>query len=358
MATYTGENVTDLDVLTPTEGATPPSEVNNSDREIKRVFKNQYAIVTKTADYTLDAQDAVVLINGSGLTITIPEGSTVAGSGFKKVYTLKNIHASASATIARTGSDTFDGAASLTLLAGEAIALISDGSAAWQTDRPVFGTAANTSCEGDDARLSDTRTPSAHDLAGAKHNAGTLAALNTKVSDATLDDSGSTRTPTAHESTHEPLGSDPLLLDEDDMTSDSATKGTSQQAAKKYTDEHAVQSKVLNFTRSAAAGSGDQAITGAGFTPTSVEIFTAHDGNTDMVSMGWGDSSLGERCLYNSGGASASWGPGSARIIFISTDDGNSMAGVLKTLDADGFTITWTKAGSGKDTSCEAIAYR
>lgn len=38
--------------------------------------------------------------------------------------------------------------------------------------------------------------PTAHDLAGAEHNADTLADLNAKISDATLDDSSDTRTPT------------------------------------------------------------------------------------------------------------------------------------------------------------------
>jgi len=41
-------------------------------------------------------------------------------------------------------------------------------------------------------------TPSAHTLGGAKHTTDTLANLNLKVSDATLDDSSAERTPTAH----------------------------------------------------------------------------------------------------------------------------------------------------------------
>jgi hypothetical protein len=40
--------------------------------------------------------------------------------------------------------------------------------------------------------------PAAHDLAGSLHNADTLANLNAKISDATLDDSSSTRDPNAH----------------------------------------------------------------------------------------------------------------------------------------------------------------
>lgn len=43
-----------------------------------------------------------------------------------------------------------------------------------------------------------TDAPTAHDLAGAEHNADTLADLNAKISDATLDDSSDTRTPSAN----------------------------------------------------------------------------------------------------------------------------------------------------------------
>ena len=49
-----------------------------------------------------------------------------------------------------------------------------------------------------DSRLSDARTPTSHDLGGAEHAADTLANLNSKVSDATLDDSSATRTPSSH----------------------------------------------------------------------------------------------------------------------------------------------------------------
>jgi hypothetical protein len=48
----------------------------------------------------------------------------------------------------------------------------------------------------------------AHALGGSQHTADTLANLNSKVSDATLDDSGDPRTPTAHAASHQHLGSD------------------------------------------------------------------------------------------------------------------------------------------------------
>ena len=44
-------------------------------------------------------------------------------------------------------------------------------------------------------------TPGAHALAGAQHNADTLANLNAKISDATLDDSSAARTPASHDNT-------------------------------------------------------------------------------------------------------------------------------------------------------------
>jgi len=62
----------------------------------------------------------------------------------------------------------------------------------------------------------------AHNLAGAQHSADTLANLNTKISDATLMDS----------------------IDEDDMSSDSATKVPTQQSVKKYVDDNAGDSSV------------------------------------------------------------------------------------------------------------------
>lgn len=46
--------------------------------------------------------------------------------------------------------------------------------------------------------LASSAAPGAHALGGAAHTADTLAHLNTKVSDATLDDSSASRTPSAH----------------------------------------------------------------------------------------------------------------------------------------------------------------
>ena len=58
--------------------------------------------------------------------------------------------------------------------------------------------------------LATDQPPKAHDLAGAIHNADTLADLNAKVSNATLDDSGDARTPSAHKTSHQDGGSDEI----------------------------------------------------------------------------------------------------------------------------------------------------
>jgi hypothetical protein len=49
-----------------------------------------------------------------------------------------------------------------------------------------LGTLSDQACAGNDARLSDARTPLSHALAGALHSADTKANLDTKVSDADL----------------------------------------------------------------------------------------------------------------------------------------------------------------------------
>ena len=61
-------------------------------------------------------------------------------------------------------------------------------------------------------QTADDHHPQVHDLAGADHNAATLAELNAKVSDAPLDDSSATRPPSAHASDHENAGGDEISV--------------------------------------------------------------------------------------------------------------------------------------------------
>lgn len=78
------------------------------------------------------------------------------------------------------------------------------------------GTLAELNAAVSDATLDDsssTRTPSAHNLGGSEHGSDTLANLNSKISDATLDDSSDSRTPSSHASTHENAGGDEITHD-------------------------------------------------------------------------------------------------------------------------------------------------
>jgi hypothetical protein len=49
-----------------------------------------------------------------------------------------------------------------------------------------LGTLSSQACAGNDSRLSDSRTPVAHDIGGALHNAGTIATVNSKLTDGSL----------------------------------------------------------------------------------------------------------------------------------------------------------------------------
>jgi len=132
MATYTGEDIIDLSVTTPTESATPPDEVNDAIREIKRVLKNQNASIVKSSAYTLTSADSVILVSGT-TTITVPASTDVSSSAFVKTYIIIKTDASTTLTIARSGSDTFNGATSISMTKQyEAAIIIGSGVADWK----------------------------------------------------------------------------------------------------------------------------------------------------------------------------------------------------------------------------------
>lgn len=99
MSSYTGTNISDLDVTTPTESTAPPSELNNSDREIKTVLKNQYAITSHTSGVTLGDAHHFVLCNATGgaFNVTLPTASDIATSAYEKEYILFKTDSSANA---------------------------------------------------------------------------------------------------------------------------------------------------------------------------------------------------------------------------------------------------------------------
>jgi len=81
-------------------------------------------LVTKTANYTLTATDGTVVFNGTSLTATLPDPTTIVVGRY---WRIKNINASA-LTVASAGtSKTIDGAASQSLAQWARLTVVSDG---------------------------------------------------------------------------------------------------------------------------------------------------------------------------------------------------------------------------------------
>jgi len=105
--------------------------------------------------------------------------------------------------------------------------------------------------------------------------------------------------------------------------------------------------KLLTHTRALGAADGDVAYTGYGFQPRALIIVAA----TTAISVGIGDVNLAEYCIYVRDAASGVVG-GSANIIdILDNSAAEGSRAVLKTLDADGFTLTWTKVGACSHTA-------
>ena len=90
---------------------------------------NTAPVSTQTASYTLTGSDSIILADATSnsLTITLPAAASFSGYRFS----IKRIDGSANAvTIGRTGSDTIDGATSMTLdQQYTALTVVSNGSA-------------------------------------------------------------------------------------------------------------------------------------------------------------------------------------------------------------------------------------
>ena len=102
---------------------------------------------------------------------------------------------------------------------------------------------------------------------------------------------------------------------------------------------------VGHFTRDTSLASGTQAVTGIGFRPSSILFHARQTG--DEVSWGFGHSSS-DREIHLDVGAAIS---GSTNRSIFLTDGANSYQGDILSLDADGFTVSWTKSNSPTGTA-------
>lgn len=98
--------------------------------------------------------------------------------------------------------------------------------------------------------------------------------------------------------------------------------------------------KVKLETRARDGASGDVAYTGYGFTPVGLLIIAVDDGLYG-ASIGSSEPALAEHCIYLKGVVPTAV----ANIIYIG-GDANHQKAVVKTYDADGFTLTWTKGAN------------
>jgi hypothetical protein len=134
------------------------------------------------------------------------------------------------------------------------------------------------------------------------------------------------------------------IVDADLFIIDDGAGGTNRKTTAARIETYtALKSTIVTFSRSAAAGSGAQSLTGVGFTPT-----------TYFVLGGLAADEISEWGFVDDAGVDAALGESNAAKTSIDTvlmrgdtASGNEMNLVHTSLDADGCTFTWTKVGSG-----------
>ena len=115
------------------QGEVNADRLNQSMADLSQVVNApaRDAVTTVDAAYTVEFEDGLILADSTGgaLTVTLPLAATMTG----RVVTVKRVNGGGNnVTIARSGSDTLDGATSLTLSSQyQSYTLQSDGSAGW-----------------------------------------------------------------------------------------------------------------------------------------------------------------------------------------------------------------------------------
>mgnify|MGYP001570361080 CR=1 FL=1 len=103
-----------------------------------------------------------------------------------------------------------------------------------------------------------------------------------------------------------------------------------------------LKSKIISFTRDLSVASGDVAYTGVGFMPTALVGIGVIGGSLPFT-VGFADSGKSAADITQYGANTIT---SSVNFIQIAPSGGNDQAAVVKSYDADGFTLTWTKNGS------------
>jgi hypothetical protein len=104
---------------------------------------------------------------------------------------------------------------------------------------------------------------------------------------------------------------------------------------------------VVSFTRDMTTASGTQSVTGIGFKPKAANFNSAVNGS-NTISYGFDDGTTSESWIsVIQGGLPTYYGESGNSIHYDPNGgDANTYRGKISSMDADGFTITWTKVGS------------
>ena len=129
-----------------------------------------------------------------------------------------------------------------------------------------------------------------------------------------------------------------------EVSTSGAVGSASTSARRDHVHAGNLASTIVNGSRTASAGAGDQAVTGAGFEPTGL-LMMGIVNDQEAFSFGFGDDAGGE-ITFMTTTTSIDRSYSSARIVY-SLIGSNALSAQVKTLDADGCTLTWFKDASG-----------
>ncbi len=101
--------------------------------------------------------------------------------------------------------------------------------------------------------------------------------------------------------------------------------------------------KISNFTRNQADASDIQVVTGVGFQPKLIFFLAAQNGVQGGYSIGYSDANS-NNCLYTVTGTTVSVTV--SQCIFINQGSSINNFATVKSMDFDGFTLSWTKQGA------------
>jgi len=110
--------------------------------------------------------------------------------------------------------------------------------------------------------------------------------------------------------------------------------------------EWAAGANVIQTTRNMEAASGDVAVTGVGFKPSVLICYALPDSlNAKSFSVGFASGTT-VRSFYDNNLTTAGTYTPVNELIHLMNSTAEFQNAVVKTMDADGFTLTWTKTGT------------